>query len=1224
MFLCLIGWVSMPLWLPWILVPMLERQGLKIGGFQRVSGARLKLQRVGFTNSEVEAHADELTIQLPQRWLHDRFRGISNPTLPPQLELARWRLRVLPESVTNGASSTHSLNQLLSQIENVVTSARPWIRLATATNGEFEFNSRVITVDSLTLRPEQLKLGAKDAATAIKADALLKFSQTNSLFLSMSVPKFQAAGNVVFGLTNQTWTGDGELLWQTNRAMLHAAIGPTGWWPETMTATATNLVVPAATFGAKGFQAFSGNVDLAWTNQQYRFSLDGAALPVVVSRLVPDKISVDLAGKGNLSSLDVQRLNLSTPALKAVLTDPLAIDFSGKLLVPRAQLRLRADIDQNVGLPFTGQIEGNVTARPDRNSMIDAGFDLNVSNFASSALQADRVRLNGELHWPQLVISNASASLSSAGHFQLRGAMDLPTREMTNVDWTFNGTLPANLVPPGLAVESVGAKGVISGKWPDLTQQLQLAATNVVWRETQASRITASLAGTLNGTNAWRTSAQIGELAFDGGGTIDLAAARNGRIKGTINRLAGGGATNALMKLTEPVTVDAGWQTGNPGRFHAMISPLKLQGPGKQLAVSANINWPESGGLTVTATNLASADFATLAGLQWPQVIARQLALTAAWDNGPVRFSGFGDVTWSLPPAGTVDAHVHVDGDASGIKFAPVSLLVDGHVLCSLKGSVPLEIVPGRSNTVDWLNQGEFDVNLKSTASGPVWHRLTRHVGLEIERPKISLNAKGRVEDVEAKMELTADSLHSLTLTNLPLPATTLSNVSLRVEVNRQKIHLTEGTFRVGGQDARLSGELPLTAHSWHDWLRTLREVDWRDAKGELAIPLIDVNHLTPLASGILTPTGQAGLQLRLTGNGHLAGQLSVTNLETRPLDYLGAVRNISAQIEFTEQQAELKSFGATLSGRPLTAGGHLAWDARGLTKANLSLHAKSLSLVRSLDLYLRGDVDLRLSADGKSAPVITGDVTLSNSLLFQDLARLVSLDLNQPEKRPPFFRVTTPPFAGWQLDIRVRGQKFLRVLSPVFKGRISTGLQLTGTLDDPIALGEVSIDSGQILFPFGSLDVSRGVIQLTREEPHRPRVAIHGQGLNFGYNVAVDITGFADKPNIVFTSVPSLSTSEIMLMLTAGDIPNSAYSYSNLDKASKLGYFLSKQLISQLLGMDTAEDKLVFRTGEYVTDDGQLTYRVEYKLADWLSLFGEYTRFQDYNGGFKFNIYSR
>ena len=381
---------------------------------------------------------------------------------------------------------------------------------------------------------------------------------------------------------------------------------------------------------------------------------------------------------------------------------------------------------------------------------------------------------------------------------------------------------------------------------------------------------------------------------------------------------------------------------------------------------------------------------------------------------------------------------------------------------------------------------------------------------------------------------------------------------------------------------------------------------------------------LAPMLGNSLSPAGQAAAHLRLLEGGILDGYATVTNLATRPIEPMGSVRDIEGRIEFHDRRAEISSFRASLGGQPVRAGGTFAWNAGGLTNANVFLQATNISLVRSVDLFLRGDLDLRITADGRTPPKISGEVALNDSLLFQDIGNLVKLDLKQPEQRPPFFSVPEPPLARWGLDVRVRGKEFLRVLSPVFRGSVSTGLQLTGTLKEPAALGDVSIEKGQILFPFGSLDVTRGAVQLTRQNPHLPRVDFRGQGMNFGYNISVEVTGNSDSPNIIFNSVPSLSTREIMLMLTAGEIPSGAYSYTDVDKASKLGYFLGKEFINQLLGLDPGEDKLLFRTGEYVTDDGQLTYRIEYRLIDWLSVFGEYTRFRDYNGGLKFNLYSR
>ena len=50
----------------------------------------------------------------------------------------------------------------------------------------------------------------------------------------------------------------------------------------------------------------------------------------------------------------------------------------------------------------------------------------------------------------------------------------------------------------------------------------------------------------------------------------------------------------------------------------------------------------------------------------------------------------------------------------------------------------------------------------------------------------------------------------------------------------------------------------------------------------------------------------------------------------------------------------------------------------------------------------------------------------------------------------------------------------------------------------------------------------------------------------------------------------------------------------------------------------------MTIRSGEEVTLQGRPTYEVEYKLSkDW-SIVGEYDRFNQYNAGLKWRIYSK
>src|SRR5262249_7939163 len=139
-------------------------------------------------------------------------------------------------------------------------------------------------------------------------------------------------------------------------------------------------------------------------------------------------------------------------------------------------------------------------------------------------------------------------------------------------------------------------------------------------------------------------------------------------------------------------------------------------------------------------------------------------------------------------------------------------------------------------------------------------------------------------------------------------------------------------------------------------------------------------------------------------------------------------------------------------------------------------------------------------------------------------------------------------PFNLWRLDVNVRGVNFMRVRSPFFVGVVSADFNVTGTMQEPMALGEASITSGQILFPFANLEVRQALVSLRTEDPFLPRIFVVANGRAFGFDIRMQAEGPADQPVIQFTSVPSLSSEQIILMVTTGQIPRDDFSFSNRD----------------------------------------------------------------------------
>jgi len=110
----------------------------------------------------------------------------------------------------------------------------------------------------------------------------------------------------------------------------------------------------------------------------------------------------------------------------------------------------------------------------------------------------------------------------------------------------------------------------------------------------------------------------------------------------------------------------------------------------------------------------------------------------------------------------------------------------------------------------------------------------------------------------------------------------------------------------------------------------------------------------------------------------------------------------------------------------------------------------------------------------------------------------------------------------------------------------------------------------------------------------------------------------------VTFNSTPPLTSEQILLMLATGELPQDELAFSNQKKAGNLALYLGKDLLTRLLGNEDSTERLTIRSGEHVSETGQSTYYIEYKLTDDWSVVGEYDRFNALNAGLKWRIFSR
>ena len=317
-----------------------------------------------------------------------------------------------------------------------------------------------------------------------------------------------------------------------------------------------------------------------------------------------------------------------------------------------------------------------------------------------------------------------------------------------------------------------------------------------------------------------------------------------------------------------------------------------------------------------------------------------------------------------------------------------------------------------------------------------------------------------------------------------------------------------------------------------------------------------------------------------------------------------------------------MKSFSGALGDEPVFVAGRIALPQDGLPRFEFSLRGTNVSLVRQPGTIVRSDLDLLISLTN-GTPLLSGTATLRDSAFLQDL-RVLRGKVRQSERRYPFFQIDDPALSAWRLDLRVKGDQFLKTRTPWFRGVASADFHLGGTLGNPVAPGFVRVDSGVAQFPFGFLDVSSGRATVELAAPHQMKLNVAASGSAFDYSITMKVEGSLEEPRVIFSSSPPLNSQQILLMLTAGQIPRDDIHLTSQQKAARIAVYLGKDLLARLGAEPDQADRLTIRSGENVTDQGRLSYSLEYRLTDRWSAVGEYDRFSAVNAGLKWRIYSK
>lgn len=1331
--------LSLPIWLPWLLVPGLRLAGVEVGSYERLDYGRFALHETRFTNENLVFTAKRIETLQPAVWA-TRLAGLSGgdragfgserpERMPIQVE--EWRLELSPERTKTDepgiSSTTEALDRARTAI-NQISRLRPGLDLR---QGWIHYQDEVLEVRRVVggLDRIEMELNAERLEHPVMVEAgWAANKQLGTRFTLMaSTTLFDEAiwsqTTLTQAPTQTGWSLEGSGTWSGNEWRYDGEFGQEAWWPRGLTLDATGWQIALTPWDIPGYGTLEGGVRLSWANEALDFVMNWQAMPVEDSskageapdatQYVYPPVLIEASGQVSFEHVRLDRLAVKSPGLVAGLDQIIEVDLATRTLIRPGTLAFTIRLEE-LGLPkewvsgfargfladaetspLQGSISGSLQVLPNPEDWPVGVLRVSSEDLGLAGWEVRRVELEAELEWPaarlnmfELEVGEGTA-LAAAGQAQIleKRLETFALRLETSPDVT------RPFVPETMGIErlvlGLNAEGQIT---PGLDQILTSGRLDVMGltlpsvqpiESVRIQWVPASFGPGAGAEHHWQVALQAagGSIAVDGAVRV---AIDEGWMELPIQAFQWDPSTQSgdvalpAVKLHEPVTVvlreervadDQGseWNLKVPVTVVGVVGLREEDNEGRSgeaedspwLLLTADVTWPRRGAIELALDQWQARwlrDWLLLPDLDqnvqsliWDAGLDR-FRLKASWDEGPLEYDMEASVHAPHPlrlfeeTTEVLRVAARMAGNREGARLEDFRVEDNGGVWLEGKGAATVVVVPDdEERLIHW------------DASEPIEFigNLERRERLSVSMPDFGqadlsgvsarIQAGGSILAPTGEVQVDFERMTFRTATDSEsgdLPP--ITDLGLKLAWRPNEIELESFHLIAAGQSIELEGLLPLAEGFWEGLPETAARVDVARSQGRVKVGPIRLEAFRALLPAQLRAQGEIDVEARWGAGEEVGGVLTFHGLAMHPLPTTGSVQEIQGRIELEGSEVRIQELGGVLGGRRVSVEGWMDLErtftaiaqhrpgslaellALPLPLWDVVIRGDRVPVVRRPGMVIRTSLDIQTTHDGTGTPLIAGTVTPSESVFITDVRTMVPRGPATPMPRPPFVRIDHPLVGDWRLKLEVQGNDFLRVRSPVFRGVVSVGMTVSGQLREPVLVGDVMIGDGQLQFPFGNLGVTQGLVSLSEMNPTTPTVLVNATSRVYGYQITMNITGTAESPAVVFSSNPPLASEAILLMLTAGQLPQDELTFSAQQRATALASYLGKTLIDSWALEEPGEQRLIIRSGESISVGGRATYHLEYLLADRWSIVGEYDEYDDMNAGIKYRLLYR
>ena len=136
--------LTLPLWFPWVLRPVLAHLGVGFDSYDRIGYTRFALTNVRGRFENARFHSKRIVCPLPPLWLWRRHSSGSEEE--PLLTVTAWNLQMQPDGTSARTRSAESAFAVAEEINGKLPAWRTWLPRAQLADGKVQFGSNEVRV----------------------------------------------------------------------------------------------------------------------------------------------------------------------------------------------------------------------------------------------------------------------------------------------------------------------------------------------------------------------------------------------------------------------------------------------------------------------------------------------------------------------------------------------------------------------------------------------------------------------------------------------------------------------------------------------------------------------------------------------------------------------------------------------------------------------------------------------------------------------------------------------------------------------------------------------------------------------------------------------------------------------------------------------------------------------------------------------------------------------